>query len=51
MVLVRTFEGKKPLGRSRCRLEDSVKTDLKETRFEGLHWINFAQRGTSGGPM
>jgi len=28
-VLVRKFEGKRPLGRSRLRWEDNIKTDLK----------------------
>jgi hypothetical protein len=29
-VLVRNPEGKKPLGRSRCRREDSFKIDLRD---------------------
>jgi hypothetical protein len=29
-VLVRKFEGKRPLGRTRRRLEDSIKMDLQE---------------------
>jgi hypothetical protein len=28
-VLVRKFEGKTPLGKSRCKSEDNIKTDIK----------------------
>jgi hypothetical protein len=36
-------DGKRPLGRPRCRLEDNVRTDLRETGWEGVDWINLAQ--------
>jgi hypothetical protein len=29
-------EGKKPLGRPRCRWEDDIKTDFKQARYEGV---------------
>ena len=29
-VLVEKAEGKRPMGRSRCRWEDNIKTDLQE---------------------
>jgi hypothetical protein len=38
-VLVRKPEGKRPLGRPRCRWEDGIKTDLREIGF-GV-WIGF----------
>jgi hypothetical protein len=30
-ILVEKPEGKRPLGRSRCRWEDNIKMDLRET--------------------
>jgi hypothetical protein len=42
-VLVGKPEGKRPLGRPRCRLEDSIKTDLKEVRCRGM---DLGLRGT-----
>jgi len=32
-VLVRKPDGKKPLGRSRCRWEDNIKMDLQEVAW------------------
>jgi hypothetical protein len=34
-VLVGKPEGRKPLGRSRCRWEDNIKMDLREVGWEG----------------
>ena len=42
-VLVRRHEGKRPLGRLRCRWEDSTKMDLQEVGQEGLDRIDLAQ--------
>ena len=42
-VLVGKLEGKKPLGRSRCRWEDNIKMNLNEIRLEGVDWINVGQ--------
>ena len=36
-------EGKRPLGRSRRRLEDNIKMDLKEVRCGCMDWIQLAQ--------
>jgi hypothetical protein len=36
-------EGKKPLGRPRCRWEDNIKMNLRETVSDGMDWIHLAQ--------
>jgi hypothetical protein len=41
--LVRKFEGNRPLGRTRCRLNNNINIDLKEIGFEGVDWIHTAQ--------
>lgn len=38
-------EGKKPLGRSRCRWEASIKLDIKEVTWKGVYWIHVNQDG------
>ena len=43
MVLVGKLEGKRPLGRPRCRWEDNIKTGLQEVGCGGVDWINLAQ--------
>jgi hypothetical protein len=42
-VLVGKSEGKRPLGRPRCRLEDNIKTDLQEMGRGDMDWIELAQ--------
>jgi len=42
-VLMGKPEGKRPLGRTRCRWEDNIKMDLQEVRFGGMVWIDLAQ--------
>jgi hypothetical protein len=42
-VLVGKPEGKRPLGRPRCRWEDNIKIDLQEVRCGGMDWIELAQ--------
>jgi hypothetical protein len=42
-MLVGKPEGKRPLGRPRCRWVDNIKIDLREIRWDGLDWINLAQ--------
>jgi hypothetical protein len=42
-VLVGKPEGKRPLGRPRCRWEDIIKMDLQEVGCEGMDWIELAQ--------
>jgi len=41
-VLVRKLEGKRPLGRPRCRWEDNIKMDLQEVGG-GEDWMELAQ--------
>jgi hypothetical protein len=36
-------EDKKPLGRPRCRWEDNIKMNLRETGIDGANWIQLAQ--------
>jgi len=42
-VLVGKPEGKRPLGKSRCRWEDNTETDLQEVRWGGMDCIDLAQ--------
>jgi hypothetical protein len=42
-VLVGKPEGKRPLGRPRCRWKDNVKINLQEVRCGGMDWIGLAQ--------
>jgi len=36
-------EGKRQLGRPRCRWEDNIKMDLQEVRCRVMDWIDLAQ--------
>ena len=36
-------EGKRPLGRPRCRWEDNIKMDLQVVGWGGMDWIDLAQ--------
>jgi len=40
---VRKPEGKRPLGRPRCRWVDNIKMDLLEVGCGGMDWIELAQ--------
>jgi hypothetical protein len=42
-LLVGKPEGKRPLGRPRCRWIDNIKMDLLETGFNVVDWIGLAQ--------
>ena len=42
-VLVGKPEGKRPLGRPRCRWEDNITMDLQEMGRGGMDWIELAQ--------
>jgi len=44
-VLVGKPEGKRPLGRPRCRWEDNIKMDLQGVGCGGMDWIELAQDG------
>ena len=42
-VLVEKPEGKRPLGRPRCKWEDNIKTDLQQVGCGGKDWIDLAR--------
>jgi hypothetical protein len=42
-ILVGKPEGKRPLGRPRCRWVDNIKMDLREVGWDGMDWIDLAQ--------
>jgi hypothetical protein len=42
-ILVGKPEGKRPLGRPRCRWMDNIKTDLRGIGWGGMDWIDLAQ--------
>jgi hypothetical protein len=42
-ALVGRPEGKRSLGRPRCRWEDNIKMVLRETGIDGANWIRLAQ--------
>jgi hypothetical protein len=42
-ILAGKPEGKRPLGRPRCRWVDNIKIDLRETGWDGMDWIELAQ--------
>jgi hypothetical protein len=38
-ILVEMPEGKRPLGRPRCRREDNIKMNLREIGWESVDWV------------
>jgi hypothetical protein len=36
-------EGKRPLGRQRCRCVDNIKMDLREIKLDCMDWTDLAQ--------
>jgi hypothetical protein len=42
-VSVGILEGKRPLGRTRCRWEDNIKIGLQEVGWGAMDWIGLAQ--------
>jgi hypothetical protein len=42
-VLVGRPEGKRPLGRPRCKWEDNIKLDFRKREIDGANWIRLAQ--------
>jgi hypothetical protein len=49
-ILFRKSEGKRPLGRTRRRLEDNIRMDHREMRWEVVNWI-WVRVGILGGPL
>jgi hypothetical protein len=41
-ILVGRPEGRRPLGRLRCRWEDNIRMDLREIWFGDVDWIHLA---------
>jgi hypothetical protein len=42
-IFVGKPEGKRPLGRPRCKYVDNNKTDHREVEWGGMGWIDVAQ--------
>jgi hypothetical protein len=42
-ILVGKCEGKRSLGRPRCRWEYNTRIDLREMKWEGVDWINLTR--------
>jgi hypothetical protein len=42
-ILVGRPEGRRSLGRPRCRWEDNIKMDLREIGFGDVDWIQWAR--------
>jgi transposase len=42
-ILVGKSEGKRPLGRPRCRRLDNIKMDLRDIGWDGVDWIDMIQ--------
>jgi hypothetical protein len=42
-LLVGNPEGRRPLGKPRCRTVDNIKIDLKEIIWGDLDWLDLAQ--------
>jgi hypothetical protein len=43
LIFVRKTEGKRPLGRPRCRWVDNIKIDLREIGWDGMDWSDLSQ--------
>jgi hypothetical protein len=42
-ILAGKPEGKRPLGRPRCKWVNNIKMDLREIEWDGMDWIDLAQ--------
>jgi hypothetical protein len=42
-VLVGKLEGKRPIGRPRCKGENNINVDLQEVGCRGMDWIELTQ--------
>jgi hypothetical protein len=47
-ILVWKSEGKRPLGKPRCRCVDNIRMDLGNTGWDGVDWNDVAQDRPSG---
>jgi hypothetical protein len=43
-MLARNPEGKRSPGRPRCKWMDNIKIDLREIGWDGMDWIDLAQK-------
>jgi hypothetical protein len=50
-ILVGKPEGKRPLGRPRCRSVDNIKMDFREIGCGGMDWIDLAQNRDQWRPL
>jgi hypothetical protein len=50
-ILVGESEGKRPLGRSKCRWVDNIKRDPRDIGWDSMHWIEMAQDRDQWGLM
>jgi hypothetical protein len=42
-IMVGKPEGKRPLGRPKCRWVDNIKMNLRDVGWGGIDWIDLAQ--------
>jgi hypothetical protein len=42
-ILVEKREGKGPLGRPRCRWNNNIRMDLRDTGWGGMNWTDLSQ--------
>jgi hypothetical protein len=42
-ILVGNPEGKRPLGRPRCRWVGNIKIDFREIGWDGMDWLDLSQ--------
>jgi len=50
-ILVGKPEGKRPLGRPKCRWEGNIKMDLQEVECGNMDWIKLVWTGGGGGHL
>jgi hypothetical protein len=48
-ILVEKPEGRRSLGRPKCKWLDNIKMDLREIGWDGMDWIDLLWIGISGG--
>jgi len=44
-ILVGKPKGKRPLVKSRCRCQDTIRMDFRKIGWEGVDWMHLAQNG------